>query len=209
MWRASFAGPSDSSRSNLRPSFTGIALFAAIVLVLVLGWQNRGLREDRDRLTDRAAYAYLGMYVPIVDATTPEGGRVRLGAPSGERQVVYFFNHVCPYCRASAPQVAATAGAIRERLSDRAEIVGVCQCTPAQASAYARTHGFDFPVVAFNQRRELALYRARGVPVLMAIDREGRVRHTIQGVFDRPEQREALLASLTAADVPAPVATAH
>jgi peroxiredoxin len=91
---------------------------------------------------------------------------------------------------------------MRERLRDRAEIVGVCQCAPAQARAYAREHGFDFPVVTLDDRRSLALYRARGVPVLMAIDREGRVRHAIQGVIDRGTQVDALIAALEDQDAP-------
>lgn len=185
-----------------RVSFAGIALVIASVLVVVLAWQNRGLRTERDRLVDRAAYVYQGMYVPIVETTTIDGVPVRLGAPEGERQVLFFFNHTCPHCRASAPRVVEIARALPGLPDGRSEMIGVCRCSPAQARAFARDHGFGFPVVVLDDRRSIALFRARGVPVLMAIGREGRVRHALQGVIDTKEQVEALIAALGRTEAP-------
>lgn len=183
-----------------RSAFTWIALLAASALVVVLGMQNRGLREDRDRLTDRAAYAYPGMYVPVVDAPRIDGGRLALGSPVGEFQVVFFFNETCTYCLRSAPTVVDVAARLRREFGERVAMVGVCQCTPDKARDYARAHGFAFPVVTVGAQRALALYRARGVPMLLAIDREGRVRHAIQGVFDTKGQVDGLLAELRRMD---------
>ena len=59
-----------------RSIFVWIALLAASVLVALLGWQNRGLRADRDWLTDRAAYAYPGMYVPVVETSALDGAKL-------------------------------------------------------------------------------------------------------------------------------------
>lgn len=179
-----------------RSVFTWIALLAASALVVVLGVQNRGLREDRDRLTDRAAYAYPGMYVPVVDAPRIDGGRLALGAPGGDLQVLFFFNETCPYCLRSAPTVAETARSLQREFGDRVSLVGVCQCAPGAALGYARRHGFAFPVVTVSARRALALYRARAVPMLLAIDRNGRVRHAVQGAFDTRAQVDGLIAEL-------------
>jgi peroxiredoxin len=190
-----------------RSAFTWIALLAASALVVVLGLQNRGLREDRDRLTDRAAYAYAGMYVPVVDAPRIDGGRLALGAPAGDLQVVFFFDETCPYCLRSAPTVVDVATTLQREFGERAAMIGVCQCSPEQARAYTRAHGFTFPVVTVNAQRALALYRARGVPMLLAIDREGRVRHAVQGVFDTREQAEGLLAELRRMQSPARLAS--
>lgn len=185
-----------------RSIFVWIALLAASALVALLGWQNRGLRADRDWLTDRAVYAYPGMYVPVVEATGLDGAKLALGAPSGERQILFFFNHTCKYCRASAPTVAATARAIKNEFGDRVAVIGVCQCDATQAAAYVRAQGFDFPVALLNAPRELMLYRARDVPLLLAIDRDGRVRHAVQGVFDAKGQVDDLFAELRSRDVP-------
>lgn len=190
-----------------RSAFTWIALLAASALVVVLGLQNRGLREDRDRLTDRAAYAYPGMYVPVVDAPRIEGGRLALGAPVGDLQVLFFFDETCPYCLRSAPTVVDVATTLQREFGERVAMIGVCQCAPEQARDYARTHGFAFPVVTVNAQRALALYRARGVPMLLAVDREGRVRHAVQGVFDTREQAERLLAELRRMQSPARLAS--
>lgn len=179
-----------------RSLFGWAALFAAAVLIVVLGRQNRELRQDRDWLTDRVSYAYLGMYVPVVQKRDLAGESAVLGAPAGKAQVLFFFDHTCPYCLKSAPSIALVARRLRAEFGDRVAMIGVCQCDPVQAAEYARTHGFDFPVVTMRERRELMLYRARRVPLLLAIDREGRVRHAVQGVFEGEARTEALFAAL-------------
>jgi peroxiredoxin len=172
------------------------ALMAASALVALLGWQNRGLRADRDWLTDRVSYAYPGMYVPLVKARSVDGIEFELGAPRADYQVLFFFTHTCPYCRQSAPAVAETARTLQHRFGARVSMLGVCQCTDDQAREYARRHGFDFPVITMSDRRSLMLYRARMVPVLLAVDRDGRVRYAVQGVFGTEEQTRGLVAAL-------------
>jgi hypothetical protein len=68
-------------------------------------------------------------------------------------------------------------------------------------------HGFDFPVATLTDRRALMLFRARNVPLLMAIDGQGRVRHSRLGVFDTTEQVQDLVAALRRTDAPAALAT--
>lgn len=179
-----------------------MALFSAGALIVLLAWQNRGLRTDRDWLTDRVKYAYPGMYVPVVGAAGLDGDHYQLGAPAGDRQILFFFNDVCIYCRASAPTVVETVHGIRKEFGDRVAVIGVCDCDEAQASAFVARHKFDFPVVTLREVRSLANYRARDVPTLLAIDREGRVRHTVQGVFNTEAQVSGLLAELRRKDPP-------
>ena len=54
-----------------------------------------------------------------------------------------------------------------------------------------------------REHRQLMLYRARRVPLLLVIDRAGRVRHAVQGVFDTEEHVEQLLTALRYEDVEA------
>ncbi|UDI83538.1 cytochrome C biogenesis protein [Xanthomonas citri pv. mangiferaeindicae] len=58
-----------------------------------------------------------------------------------------------------------------------------------------------------TDRRALMLFRARNVPLLMAIDAEGRVRHSHLGVFDTTERVQDLVAALRRTDAPAAFAT--
>ena len=185
---------------KMRSILLWTVMLSAMVLVALLGWQNRELRGDRDWLLDRVNYAYPGMYVPLVDARTSDGTQIVLGRPEAERQVLFFFNHTCPYCLSSAPIVADAARALRVEFGDRIAMLGVCVCTETQAGEYARRHDFDFPIITMREERNLALYRARTVPLLMIIDREGRVRHTIPGVFNTREQVQQLMAVLRGKD---------
>jgi peroxiredoxin len=187
----------------LRTAAIWMALIAMLAMIALLGWQNRSLRQDRDWLVDRANRPYLGMYVPIVETRTIEGAAVAIGRPDSDRQILFFFNHTCPYCLSSAPTVADTARLLRSEFNGRVGMLGVCDCTQAQAVEYAARQHFDFPVIAMQDERTLALYRARTVPLLMAIDREGRVRHTITDVFDSKEQVQQLVAILRGKEMPA------
>ncbi|MEE7547710.1 TlpA family protein disulfide reductase, partial [Xanthomonas sp. Kuri4-1] len=130
-----------------------------------------------------------------------------LGAPSGDAQVLFFFTPACPYCRRSAPRVVEAAQRIAADPPRRVQLLGVCHCTPAQARAYAAEHHFAFPVVTLTDRRTLMLFRARNVPALLALDREGRVRYARVGVFDTKERVQDLLAAVRRMDAPAALAT--
>ena len=113
----------------------------------------------------------------------------------------------CPYCQRSAPTVLRAARQLQANLPGRPQLLGVCHCDPAQAARYAHKHGFDFPVVTLTDRRALMLFRARNVPLLLAIDGEGRVRHSHLGVFDTTERVQDLVAALGRTDAPAAFAT--
>ena len=175
-----------------------VAWLAVSALVVVLAVQNRGLRTQRDALADRAQFAYLGMYVPETALTTLDGESILLGTPADGHQVVFFFNHTCPYCERSGASVAAAARALRAAAPARASMLGVCLCTPDEARGFAQKHRFDFPVATLENRRLLALYRARNVPALMAINADGRVFHAVQGTFNTQTQVAALVSAVEA-----------
>jgi len=179
-----------------RSSIAWIGMILAAALVVVLAWQNRGLRADRDWLSDRAHYAYPGMYVPEIGVDSLQGAKIALGSPAGDFQVLFFFNETCPHCRASAPAVSALAPVLRDAFADRVALIGICECDDAAARRYADAQRFDFPVASLRDRRALMLFRAQNVPLLLAIGRDGRVRHAVQGTFSTQAQRDALLAAL-------------
>lgn len=183
-----------------------LAVLAACALVLVLAWQNRGLREERRWFVTRTTEPYLGMYVPRIAATTLDGAPLTLGEPAAERQVLFFFTTTCPYCKRSAPQMVQAAQRLAAQQPD-VQVLGVCQCSPAQAQRYAAEHGFTFPVTTLTDRRTLMLFRARNVPTLLALDHEGRVRYARVGVFDTTERMQDLMAAVRRTDAPPALAT--
>ncbi|MCS3810241.1 peroxiredoxin [Xanthomonas arboricola] len=184
-----------------------LGLLAACVLVAVLAWQNQQLRTQQQWLQTRVTAPYAGMYVPTIATTGMDGHSYTLGAAHGQPQVLFFFTTTCPYCRRSAPTIVRAARQLQANLPGRPQLLGVCHCDPAQAARYAHVHGFDFPVVTLTDRRALMLFRARNVPLVMAVDGEGRVRHSHVGLFDTTERVQDLVAALRRTDAPAALAT--
>lgn len=183
-----------------------LALLAACALVLVLAWQNRGLREERRWFVTRTTEPYPGMYVPRIDVPAVDGTPLTLGVPSAERQVLFFFTTTCPYCKRSAPQIVQAAQRLAAQ-QPRVQVLGVCQCSPAQAQRYAAEQGFTFPVTTLTDRRAVMLFRARNVPTLLALDREGRVRYARVGVFETTERMQDLMAAVRNTEAPPALAT--
>lgn len=186
-----------------RPFTTWAGMTIASALIVVLAWQNRGLRADREWFSDRSHYAYPGMYVPEIPVTSLQGTKIALGSPARDFQVLFFFNETCPHCRTSAPAVSALAPVLRDTFADRVALIGICECGEAEARRYGEAQRFDFPLASLRDRRSLMLFRAQSVPLLLVIDREGRVRHAVQGTFSTEAQHEALLAALRQPPSPA------
>ena len=184
-----------------------LGLLVACILVAVLAWQNQQLRTQQQWLQTRVTAPYAGMYVPTIAAPGVDGRSYTLGAAQGQPQVLFFFTTTCPYCRRSAPTVVRAARQLQANLPGRPQLLGVCHCDPAQAARYAHVHGFDFPVVTLTDRRALMLFRARNVPLVMAVDGGGRVRHSHVGLFDTTERVQDLVAALRRTDAPAALAT--
>jgi peroxiredoxin len=147
-------------------------LLAACALLVVLAWQNRQLREERRWFVTRTTEPYLGMYVPKIAATALDGSALTLGVPAGDYQVLFFFTTTCPYCKRSAPTVVQAAQRLAAQ-GGRVQVLGVCQCSPDQTRRYAIEHRFPFPVTTLTERRALMLFRARNVPSMLALDRDG------------------------------------
>lgn len=160
-------------------------------LVVVLAIQNRALRRAHAALAARTTQPYPGMFVPHIPATSVHGATVALGQPAAQAQVLYFFSPSCAFCTASTPRVNAIASALPAGV----ELVGVANGASDDVAAYATAQRFTFPIVAMRDQRTLALFRAAKVPLVMVIDRNGRVHHATLGALDRDEEVEAVLAA--------------
>ncbi|RDZ29644.1 TlpA family protein disulfide reductase [Lysobacter silvisoli] len=173
-----------------------MALALATALVVTLGWQLHNARENQRWLAKRATQPYIGMYVPRIAATTLDGAARTLGQPAADYQVLYFFTTGCPYCRASAPLVKSIAGQLDSASGGRAELIGVALDPADAAGAYAREHGFAFPIVATQDRRSAMLFRARSVPLLLVVGRDGRVRYARVGAINTKDGVNGVLTAV-------------
>lgn len=189
--------PTDSrvvSRRTLPLLIAALALASA--LVVALGWQLHQARENQRWLSQRATQPYIGMYVPRIAMASLDGASRTLGQPERDYQVLYFFTTGCPHCRASAPLVKAIAAQLDAASEGRAEMLGVALDPAAAAGAYAREHGFAFPVIATQDRRSAMLFRARNVPLLLVIGRDGRVRYARVGAINTKEGVNGVLTAV-------------
>jgi len=169
------------------------ALLAACGLVVVLGWQNRRLREAQRELAERAERPYVGMFVPAVTARSIDGSTLTLGTPS-ETQILYFFTPTCPFCQASIPAVVALAE--RARGIDLIGVgPGIGAGSTDELRDHARVSGFEFPVVELTDDRARALYRSRDVPLVLVVDSGGRIRYQHIGPLGSHHVDEILAAA--------------
>lgn len=159
---------------------TLMALALTSVLLITIARDRNALADRYERARRLAMLGYPGMYVPVRGATTMAGDSIVLGDPGvGRRQLIFFLTTSCPYCRASLPawkRLAEDAGRL-----GRIDVVGVGFESTRRLSEYAGEHGLSFPMVALDDRRTAALFRAHRVPLTMIVDQAGRVLLTRVG----------------------------
>jgi thiol-disulfide isomerase/thioredoxin len=129
----------------------GIFLVLGVVTAggVYLVRQNRTLTEQNELLARRAVEPRPGLFVPALEATTLDGTSVVLGE-IGRRQLLFFFNSTCPYCRASVPAWNEIA---RRLDGDGIALYGVAFDSASIAATYAAEQGLRFPVIAKPEPR--------------------------------------------------------
>jgi peroxiredoxin len=181
-----------------RTSVLVIAALAAACLVVVLAVQNRGLRAERAALEARIRQPYPGMFVPQLTAAGIDGAPVGIATADTDLQVLYFFLPGCPHCAASATKINALAARLARDTGGQVPLIGVGNGSAAELLPYARDQRFAFPIAALADQRTLALFRASAVPLVLVVDRNGRVHHSALGAFDSDAKLEAVLAAVRA-----------
>lgn len=181
-----------------RTSVLVIAALAAAFLVVVLSWQNRALRLERRELAARVRQPYPGMFVPSLTAAGIDGAPIGIGTAATELQVLYFFFPGCPHCAASSSTVNTLAERLARETGGQVPMIGVGNASPDDLRSYAQAQRLAFPIAAVADQRTLALFRASAVPLVLVVDRNGRVHHSALGEFVRVEQVESVLAAVRA-----------
>jgi hypothetical protein len=156
--------------------------------------QNQALAEQNRLLTRRAVDPRPGLYVPALDVQTLDGMNVALGEP-GRRQLLFFFNHTCVYCRASVP--AWKALSVRLGGDPGIAVYGVALDSTDAVAAYTAEHGIGFPVIARPDPRLAGLYRVSAVPLVLVVD-DGRMTYARLGTLESPEAIDSVLAAVRA-----------
>ena len=182
-----------------RESYAYVALALACALVVMLGVQNRQLRSDYAALIAEGAKPRVGAWLPDTQAETLAGESVVLGRASGDRQVLYFFDPSCPVCEASVPAILDLGRALQRHDPARVQMFGVARPDAPGLAAYLRARGFGFPV-ALSTPKIRALFNVNLVPLLVVVDRDGRVVYSHAGKIDTKEQVPTILTALHATE---------
>jgi cytochrome c biogenesis protein CcmG/thiol:disulfide interchange protein DsbE len=121
----------------------------------------------------------LGKPAPDITLTTTDGRTVSLSDYRGRPVIVNFWASWCIPCRDEFPQFVAARA---EHAADGLEILGVVHQDGADtASAFARDHDAQWPMLMDTADAAWTAYRVLGVPSTYFIDRDGIVQATSLG----------------------------
>jgi peroxiredoxin len=189
---------------RLRALLLGFALVAALATVVVLIVQSRDHRERYAQLYERAAYPHTGGFVPSFATHTLDSVPVTIGErQESGTQTLFVFNTACPYCKASVPAWNAIAAAL-DTTAVPGAVFGISLDSAHLTRAYDEAHDLAFPVVHFPQRKLVALYRTRTVPLTMVLDQEGRILVAHIGVVAGDSLVESIVKAARSAIRPEP-----
>ena len=149
-------------------------LWAAVVLLFVV----RVVPQVRAAV----GWGAEGAAAPPVRFDLLGGGTTTLADLKGRVVLVNFWATWCPPCRAEMPGIESAYEAKRDA---GFAVVGVSMDdkAPPQVAAWLREHGIAYPVALATPAVAAAFGGVASLPTSFLIDRRGRVRYTIQGMF--------------------------
>lgn len=140
---------------------------------------------------------------PAPDFTAPQidGSSFQLSAHRGSVLVLNFWATWCPPCREEIPDLIA----LQRDLGDRGLLVvgisldeeGTTVVTP-----FAQNFNINYPIVLGNETIADAYGGVFALPTTVVVDRSGRIRYQVLGLFPTQKMRPHLEALL---DEPSPV----
>ena len=168
--------------------------------MLILALQNRQLAQRLVVAQDEIDFPYESMYVPSAIGLDLAGGSVQIGHPSKNSQVLFFINTTCPHGLASLPAVKRMAGAFANRSSSDFYIVS--EDAVDETRRYAGENRLSSNVIVVTEARDISLFHARSVPMLMVIDKNGKVAMSRVGSLNGKEDVDSVIAAVRALDAP-------
>lgn len=165
-------------------------------VIVVLALEVRALRPKARELQRRKAFPYAGQVQPTVRAVSLGGDTIVVGeAAPGRAQLLIFFAASCPYCKENVPAWKRITAQRRADTAHRFDVVWVSLSSADSAQSWVREHGLSSTdtVVRMIERKSLATYRVRGVPITLLMDERGQVLYMHPSVFRTHASEDSLL----------------
>jgi len=155
------------------------ALLALVVVVGLMAWELRALREVRRELAEMRMFPVVSQMVPTERMPTLRGDTVVLGSTTpGRAQVVFALTTSCQYCLASLPEWSRTAERIRAQYGDAVDVYWLSLSDRDSTTAYAAAHGLSPKAVLLRPHAKMApTYRIKGGPLVLVYDATGRLAY--------------------------------
>jgi cytochrome c biogenesis protein CcmG, thiol:disulfide interchange protein DsbE len=132
-----------------------------------------------------------GPEAPAVTLALLHGGNVPLARLKGQVVLVNFWATWCPPCRAEMP---AFQQVYQARHPDGFTVVGVSMDdgAPPHVAAFLEDHAIGYPIAMATPETVAAFGGVNSLPTSFLIDRRGRVRYTVHGMFSEAALRTAV-----------------
>lgn len=166
--------------SQLTAVLSPLALTVAAALVVTLGLQNRGLRDELAVSRGREILPYPGFLVPAFGTRTITGDSITVGeSETGGAQLLFLFASTCPHCRRTLPRWNTIARELKATELPGVTIFGLSKESSDELRLYAAEQDLSFAIGSFPNAKLPELYRVVGA----AAD------SVIQAVLETVQQR--------------------
>jgi len=165
-----------AGESPRRAGFRAAEAVLWLAVVALMGW--RFAPEARAALGwDSGAVS-----APSVTFDMLGGGQLPLQQLKGQVVLVNFWATWCPPCRAEMPGFQQLYEA---KHGDGFTVVGVAmdEAPPSTVASFVADHAITYPVALATQGSVAPFGDIESFPTSYLIDRYGRIRYTVQGIF--------------------------
>ena len=171
----------------------GVGVIALVVLAGSMSSELRILRPMRHEVKVLRALPMIGDYVPKLRMATLRGDSITLGETvQGRSQLVFAISAGCAICREMLPDMQKIADSAAK--SGKHDVIFASISPRDSTEAYVAQHHITQPVILLEDVRTTRLYPIKGVPMILVLDRLGRVRYAYGSLFRTQTARDSIFA---------------
>ncbi len=155
---------------------------STLLWVLLLGFLGYRLWPE---VAAAAGVAGGSARAPEIRLATLTGDSIRPEALRGKVVLVNFWATWCPPCRVEMPGFESVW---RSRASGGFTVVGLADdaASPGAIRTFLRERGITYPVAIPDAAVRRAFGSPNVLPTSFLVDRSGRIRYTVRGIFAQP-----------------------